>query len=84
MTTLIPLPDDVSPETSAIIERMQDMALAYDGLMTDLAATGTVDRARLRECLAAYGQIRRDLLIALGEDPDSEEHLPLPVDLHHS
>ena len=84
MTTLIPLLDEVSPEISAIIERMEGMALAYDGLMADLAATGTVDRVRLRECLTVYGQIRRDLLVAIGEDPASEERMPLPFDLHHS
>lgn len=84
MTTLIPLTDEVSPETSAIIERMLDMTLAYDRLMEELDATGTVDRVGLRDCLAAYGQIRRDLLIAIGEDPASEERMPLPFDLHHS
>jgi len=80
----IAVPADVSPEVRALIERSNDMSLAYDQLLLDAAATGYTDRAGLRELLTTYGQLRREILTALGEDPDSEELLPLPVELHHA
>jgi hypothetical protein len=80
--SLIAVPPDVSPEVRALIERFDDMSLAYGQLLLDAAATGNMDRASLRDCLIAYGQLRRELLTALGEDPDSEDLLPLPAELH--
>ena len=80
--SLTALPPDASPEVRAIIERFDDMSLAYRQLLLDATATGNIDRARLRDCLTAYGQLRRELLTALGEDPDSEELMPLPAELH--
>ncbi|HEV2349283.1 MAG TPA: hypothetical protein VG028_05485 [Terriglobia bacterium] len=77
-----PEPLEVSPEVRDLLERADDMALAYGQLLVDAEATGNIDRARLRDCLTAYGQIRRDLLTALDEDPDSEDLMPLPVELH--
>ncbi|MGB8362977.1 MAG: hypothetical protein ACLQUZ_05115 [Rhizomicrobium sp.] len=82
--SLIAVPPDVSPEVRALIERFDDMSLAYGQLLRDAAATGNTDRAGLRDCLIAYGQLRREILTALGEDPDSEELLPLPAELHHA
>lgn len=76
------VPPDDSAEVRDLIGRMDDMAQAYDQMLVDAEATGNIDRARLRDCLTAYGQIRRDLLTALGEDPDSEDLMPLPVELH--
>jgi hypothetical protein len=57
------------------------MALAYDQLLRKATATGKIDRALLRDCLTAYGQSRRELLTALGEDPDSEDLLPFPAEV---
>jgi hypothetical protein len=80
--SLTVVPPDVPPEVWALIERFDDMSLAYRQLLLDAVATGNIDRARLRDCLATYGQLRRELLTALGEDPDSEELMPLPAELH--
>jgi hypothetical protein len=79
---LTAVPPDVSPEVRALIARFDDMALAYEQLLLNAEATGNIDRARLRDCLTAYGQSRRELLTALGEDPESEELLPLPAEVH--
>jgi hypothetical protein len=80
--SLIAVPPDVSPEVRALIARFDDMTLAHDQLLLNAAATGNIDRVRLRDCLTAYSQLRRELLTALGEDPDSEELLPLPAEVH--
>ena len=80
--SLIAVPPDVSPEVRALIARCDDMALAYGQTLVDAVATGNIDRARLRDCLTAYGQLRCELLTALGEDPDSEDLLPLPAGMH--
>ena len=82
--SLIDVPPDVSPEVRALIARVDDMALAHDQFLLNATATGNIDRARLRDCLTAYGQLRRQLLTALGEDPDSEELMPLPAGLHEA
>ena len=80
--SLTDVPPDVSPEVQALIARFDDMALAYDQLLLNAEATGKIDPARLRDCLTIYGQSRREILTALGEDPDSEELLPLPAEVH--
>jgi hypothetical protein len=77
--SLIAVPPDASPEVRDLIARFDDMALAHDQFLLNAAATGNIDRARLRDCLTAYGQLRCELLTALGEDPDSEDLLPLPA-----
>jgi hypothetical protein len=78
----VAMPPDVSPEVRALIARFDDMTMAYDQILVDAAVKGNIDRARLRDCLTAYGQLRRQLLTALGEDPDSEDLLPLPAGVH--
>ena len=80
----IKLPPNVSPEVRALFDRFNYMSDMYDQLLSDAIATGNIDHARLRDSLAVYGQVRRDLLTALDEDPDSEDLLALPVDLLHS
>jgi len=80
--SLTAVPPDASPEVQALIARCDDMALAYGQTLVDAVATGNIDRARLRDCLTTYGQLRRELLTALGEDPESEELLPLPAEVH--
>ena len=82
--SLMAMHPDVSPEVRALIERQDDLALDYHQLLLDWAATGNIDRIRLRDCLTTYGQLRRELLTALDEDPESEKLLPFPADLHHS
>ena len=74
----------VPPDIRAIIERMDEMFLACEELLRDAETTGRVDRILLRDCLAAYGRSRRELLIALGEDPECEDLLPFPAELHES
>jgi hypothetical protein len=51
-------------------------------LYQDALANGKVDRARLRDCLEAYGRVRVDILTHFGLDPASEELMPLPAQLH--
>ena len=75
------VPPDVSSEVRSLIEWFENMTLDYNRLLRDAEATGNIDRARLRDCLTAYGQTRRELLTALGEDPDSEDLLPFPAEL---
>lgn len=79
--TVIEFPHAISPEVRALFDRWEYMSDTYEQLLRDAIATGNLDRARLRDCLALYGAIRRDLLTALGEDPDSEDLVPLPVQL---
>jgi len=64
--SLIAVPPDASPEVRALIARFDEMAQAHDQLLLNAAATGKIDRARLRVCLTAYGQSRRELLTAHG------------------
>jgi hypothetical protein len=56
--------------------------LANDRLLLNAEATGKIDPACLRDSLTAYGQFRHELLTVLGEDPDSEDILPLPAEVH--
>lgn len=56
-----------------------DMQVAF---YQDAAAAGKFDRARLRECLEVYGRLRIEILTHFGQDPASEELMPLPVQLH--
>ncbi len=74
------------PETdAAAVERLLDrhdaLGRAHDAFMRDMARTGVIDRARLRELLAVYGETRRDFLTLIGADPESEDLLPFPADL---
>jgi hypothetical protein len=80
--SLIAVPPDVSPEFRTLIARCHDVDLANDQLLRNAEATGKIDRALLRNSLTAYGQFRRELLTVLGEDPDSEELLPFPAEVH--
>jgi hypothetical protein len=66
----------------AIIERHNEIVEAGDLFMIDLATTGVIDRARFRELLDSVRQARRELLIALGADPDSEDLLAFTAELH--
>ena len=47
-----------------------------------MAVTGIIDRPKLRQLLADIREARRELLIALGKDPDSEELLAFTANLH--
>ena len=80
--SLTAVPPDVSPEVRALIARVDNMALAHDQFLLNAEVTGNIDLARLREELTVYGQLRREILTALGEDPDSEDLLPLPAEVH--
>lgn len=65
-----------------LLERHADYADMQVAFYQNWVATGQVDRARLRECLEAYGRLRIDLLTHFGHDPASEELMPLPAQLH--
>jgi hypothetical protein len=68
----------------AFIERHNELVEDGNRFMLEIAATGVIDRARLRWHLEAYGQTRRQLLLAVGADPDSDDLLPFPAVLHDS
>lgn len=68
----------------AIIERHNELIEEGNRFMLEITATGVIDRAKLRWHLEAYGQTRRQLLLALGADPDSDDLLPFPAVLHDS
>lgn len=76
--------DDLSPEVQDILKQFAVAMERYEALLHEYATTGTVDRQFLRECLESYGKLRHELLTALGEDPASEELLPLPAVLNHA
>jgi len=66
----------------AIIERHNELVEAGDRIMIELAMTGVIDRPRFRQLLDRTRQVRRDLLIAMGADPDSEDLLAFTAELH--
>ena len=81
-------PETMSPEAQELMERHFAFGEAYQKFLSDtIAANGQVDRVVFRELLATYGQLRRDLLIACGEDPDdpaTAELMPFPAELMSS
>lgn len=66
------------------VERLLALGDMQAAFLEDALAKGVPDRARLREGLETYGRLRLDILNYLGEDPASEELMPLPVALHDS
>lgn len=76
--------DELSPDVQIILKEFAIAMERYEALMHEYATTGTVDRQFLRECLESYGELRHKLLTALGENPASEELLPLPAVLNHA
>ncbi len=55
---------------------LSDMHIAF---YQDAIARQGINRARMGECIAAYGRLRIDILTALGADLKSEDLLPMPV-----
>jgi len=65
-----------------ILERQNGLTQAHDEFFREMAVTGVIDRPRLRQILADLREARREFLIAIGQDPDSEELLAFTADLH--
>ena len=55
---------------------LSDMNIAF---YQDAIARQGINRARMGECIAAYGRLRIDILTALGADLKSYDLLPMPV-----
>jgi len=66
----------------ALIERHNALVEAGDRFMIDLARTGVIDRPGFRELLDRTREVRRDFLLAIGADPDSEDLLAFTAELH--
>ena len=77
-------PGTDSAAVHRLIERHNELVLAGDQFMIDMARTGVLDRPRFRELLVDTRQARRDLLIALGADPDSDDLLAFTAELNNS
>jgi len=65
-----------------LLERYVEYIDLQVAFYQDAQTNGKVDRARLRDCLVAYGRIRIDILTHFGQDRASEELMPLPAQLH--
>lgn len=65
-----------------IVKKQNELAQAHNDLFREMAETGVVDRAKLRQLLEDIRQTRREFLIAIGQDPDSEELLSSIAHLH--
>ncbi len=65
-----------------ILDRQNQLTQAHDEFFRDIALTGVIDRPKLAKILADVREARREFLIALGKDPDSEDLLPLTATLH--
>jgi len=79
-------PSDMQQFVDSLPEPLRESYIAHAQMQVEFyenaLATGQYDRALLRECLAAYGRFRNDLLTHLGLDLASEELMPLPAHLH--
>jgi hypothetical protein len=65
-----------------IVKRQNELIHAHNDFLRETAETGVVDRAKFRQLLEDIRQARREFLIAIGQDPDSEELLSLTAHLH--
>ncbi len=60
-------------------ERCIELSEMHIAFYRDAIAKQGINRARMGECITAYGRLRIDILTALGADIKSEDLLPLPV-----
>ena len=62
-----------------LLERAAALADMHVALYEDAVAKRVIARARMEECIGDYGRLRLDILDFLGQDPASEDLMPLPV-----
>jgi hypothetical protein len=62
-----------------LLERCVDLAEMHADFYQDAIARQGINRARMGECITAYGRLRIDILTALGADLKSGDLLPMPV-----
>lgn len=60
-----------------VFDRQQEFALALQQYERNTALTGVPDYSRLKRIIPEFAQARREALIALGEDPDTSNLLPV-------
>ena len=65
-----------------IVKKQNALIHAHNDFLREMAETGVVDRDKFRQVLEEIRQHRREFLIAIGQDPDSEELLSLTAHLH--
>lgn len=76
---------EVDPERfQRFVERMEDHAADHNRFLLDVAINRQADRVWLRKILAEQGYLRREYLLMIGADPDSDDLMERPVELHHS
>jgi hypothetical protein len=77
--------ESVDPEYMAdLIDRLNAFEAEQNRVIIGMAITGKVDRPRFRALQAEQGRLRRELLLLIGADPDSDDLIERPVELHHS
>jgi hypothetical protein len=65
-----------------ILDRQNQLTQAHDAFFREMAVTGIIDRPKLQHILADIRAARREFLIAIGKDPDSEDLLSFTATLH--
>ncbi len=76
LQALQPFKPDFAITLHRMYDRHEEFALAVEQYFRNRAMTGIEDRSRVDRILPEFAQARRDVLIAMGEDPDSLELLP--------
>jgi len=67
-----------------ICAELDALAIDVDLFMTDWALSGEADRPRFRAIQARQGALRREFLVMIGADSDSDDLFERPVELNHS
>ncbi len=75
-----PITPEIKTALLSVVDRSQELELAYEQYERNAALTGVPDYSRFKKILPEFAQARRDALIAIGADPDSNDLLPaVPV-----
>jgi hypothetical protein len=75
---LPPLTPDAKQALLELLSRQEECALALEQYDRNVALNGISDRSRLNKILPEFAKARRDALIALGVDPNSNLLPPIP------
>jgi len=65
-----------------LVNKHNERARAHNEMLENMAETGVIDRAKFGQLLAEIRASRREFLIAIGQDPDSEDLLSFIAHLH--
>jgi hypothetical protein len=66
-----------------LMARFDANATTFDAFILEAAITGDLDRPRFRELYAEQGRLRREFLILVGTDPNSDDIMERPVEMNH-